>query len=123
MIFLKTLRETELRISRKERKNFEKVCFCFEKGDLTYFLELLEKDKQVIFLYLACKTSVTLTSITSQPASFILGFPGLVLKKASQMMFPWFPQLLQLQRYIEEIQDSRLWWHDSLEAKWFIDCH
>ena len=88
MIFLKTSRETELRISRKERKNFEKVCFCFEKGDLTYFLELLEKDKQVIFLYLACKTSVTLTSITSQPASFILGFPGLVLKKASQMMFP-----------------------------------
>ena len=88
MIFLKTLRETELRISRKERKNFEKVCYSNEKGDLTYFLELLEKDKQVIFLYLACKTSVTLTSITSQPASFILGFPGLVLKKASQMMFP-----------------------------------
>ena len=28
---------------------------------------------------------------------------------------------MQLQRYIEEIQDSRLWWHDSLEAKWFID--
>ena len=34
-----------------------------------------------------------------------IGLPSLVLDKASQMMFSYLPQLLQLLRNIEEIQD------------------
>ena len=48
-----------------------------------YFLESAEKDKQVIFLYFVYKSGIILpTSI------LVLGFPGLVLEKASQTMIP-----------------------------------
>ena len=61
-----------------------------------YVLELVEKDKQVIFLYLVYETG-TIFSVSI----LILGFPDLILEKDFEMMFM---RLLQLQCYTEEIQ-------------------
>ena len=62
------------------------------------FLELVEKDKQTIFIQLSYKINMIFSAND-------IGLPSLVLDKASQMMFSYLPQLLQLLRNIEEIQD------------------
>ena len=94
-----------------EKEIFGRVSFCPEKMDLNcfkyflffkgcYYLELVGKDKQVTFIYQVYEADINFPARV-----LIFESSTLVLEKASQILFPWLSELLQLQRYIEEAQD------------------
>ena len=65
-----------------------------------YFLKLFEKDELVIFLQMVYETGIIISS-----SVLILRSSCRLIRKASQLIIPQFPQLSQLQDYIKEIQE------------------